>query len=42
MTISGTTECPECEAETEVTECPDHKGCPKCRICGYCDICALT
>jgi hypothetical protein len=34
------TDCPECKAEVEVIECPDHVGCPKCRVCGYCDLCA--
>lgn len=38
--ISGTTECPECQTEVEVTECADHPGCPSCTVCGYCDSCA--
>lgn len=38
--ISGISECPECQVEIEVIECPEHAGCPKCTVCGYCDLCA--
>jgi hypothetical protein len=37
--ISGT-ECPECGIPTPVVDCPDHLGCPKCSVCGFCDVCA--